>query len=182
MAVKLIANYAKRLGLPGFSSHQFSVSVETEVHDVADIAGESARLYETLQQSVDAQIQATGFVPPHGYGMTGGDHYNEDHSNGHNSADGNGATRNGTNGHRANAERRNGAHTISQKQLDLINKIVRENGVDKGEIEALAVDMFGAGVRALNRMQASNLIDELFDRYGRRQGQPGNGRREGVGV
>ena len=33
MAVKLIANYAKRLGLPGYSSHQFSVSVETELHD-----------------------------------------------------------------------------------------------------------------------------------------------------
>jgi hypothetical protein len=30
-AVKLIANYSKRLGLPGYSSHQFSVSVETEL-------------------------------------------------------------------------------------------------------------------------------------------------------
>jgi len=30
MAIKLIANYSKRLGLPGYSSHQFSVSVETE--------------------------------------------------------------------------------------------------------------------------------------------------------
>lgn len=30
MAIKLIANYSKRLGLPGYSSHQFSVSVETD--------------------------------------------------------------------------------------------------------------------------------------------------------
>lgn len=30
MAIKLIANFSKRLGLPGYSSHQFSVSVETE--------------------------------------------------------------------------------------------------------------------------------------------------------
>ena len=30
MALKLIANYSKRLGLPGYSSHQFSVCVETE--------------------------------------------------------------------------------------------------------------------------------------------------------
>ena len=27
MAVKLIGTYAKKLGLPGYSSHQFSVSV-----------------------------------------------------------------------------------------------------------------------------------------------------------
>jgi len=31
----LIANYAKRLGLPGYSSHQFSVSVEAELMDLA---------------------------------------------------------------------------------------------------------------------------------------------------
>ena len=54
MAIKLIANYAKRLGLPGYSSHQFSVSVETEVQDVSNIAAESSKLYETLQKSVDA--------------------------------------------------------------------------------------------------------------------------------
>ncbi len=31
MAIKLIANYSKRLGLPGYSSHQFEVSIETEI-------------------------------------------------------------------------------------------------------------------------------------------------------
>ena len=61
--IKLIANYSKRLGLPGYSSHQFSVSCETEITNVSDVAAESARLYETLQQSVDEQIQTTGFVP-----------------------------------------------------------------------------------------------------------------------
>ena len=71
MAVKLIANYAKRLGLPGYSSHQFSVSVETELNNVTDIAGESVRLYETLQKTVDEQMQQTGFVPPDGYGLNG---------------------------------------------------------------------------------------------------------------
>ena len=34
MAIKLVANYSKRLGLPGYSSHQFSVSVETELRDL----------------------------------------------------------------------------------------------------------------------------------------------------
>ena len=71
MAVKLITNYAKRLGLPGYSSHQFSVSVETELPNLANVRQESARLYESLQEVVDQQIQKTGFVPPDGYGMNG---------------------------------------------------------------------------------------------------------------
>ena len=65
MAIKLITNYSKRLGLPGFSSHQFSVSVETELVATDDVAGESRRLYELLQSNVDEQIEHTGFVPPH---------------------------------------------------------------------------------------------------------------------
>ena len=69
MAVKLITNYAKRLGLPGYSSHQFSVSIETELPNLDSVAQDSARLYESLQEVVDQQIQKTGFVPPNGYGM-----------------------------------------------------------------------------------------------------------------
>jgi len=149
MAVKLIANYAKRLGLPGYSSHQFSVSVETELHDVENVAGESERLYALLQQSVDKQIQQTGFVPPDGYGMQNGQQ---------------------TNG---GQHRRNEPAGISERQLDLINKIVRENNLNKNEVEDLSVQMFNNGVRALDRMQASNLIDELFEKYGKR----GNGRK-----
>ena len=69
MAVKLIANYAKRLGLPGYSSHQFSVSIETELQNLDNVRQASARLYESLQEAVDQQIQQTGFVPPDGYGI-----------------------------------------------------------------------------------------------------------------
>ena len=154
--VKLIANYAKRLGLPGYSSHQFSVSVETELQNVTDVAGESARLYESLQKAVDDQMQQTGFVPPDGYGMKEGEH------------------RNGTPGER----QQNGDAGISDKQLDLINRIVRENNANKSEIENIAVEMFGGGVRTLNRMQASNFIDELFAKYPRRNGN-GNGNGQG---
>ena len=71
MSVKLITNYAKRLGLPGYSSHQFSVSIETELPNLDNVRHESARLYESLQEVVDQQIQKTGFVPPDGYGMDG---------------------------------------------------------------------------------------------------------------
>ncbi len=73
MALKLIASYSKRLGLPGFSSHQFSVCVETEVNTTDDIAQEAERLYNKLQSNIDEQIQQTGFVPPIDYGMASAD-------------------------------------------------------------------------------------------------------------
>ena len=69
MAIKLSAAYSKKAGLPGYSSHSFSVSIETELQDLDNVAQQSARLYDVLQDAVDQQIQKTGFVPPDGYGM-----------------------------------------------------------------------------------------------------------------
>ena len=51
MAVKLITNYAKRLGLPGYSSHQFLVSVETELPSLDNVRQESARLLRIAAES-----------------------------------------------------------------------------------------------------------------------------------
>ena len=165
MAVKLIANYAKRLGLPGYSSHQFSVSIETELQNVADVAGESERLYSSLQKAVDAQMQQTGFVPPEGYGMNG-------HTNGNGQANGNG---NGQQQRQA-PQRDSG---ISPKQLELINTIVTDNNANKAEIDALCVELFGGGVRTLDRTQASAFIDELFIKFGRnRRNGRGNQQRQ----
>src|SRR5260221_10553136 len=63
MAILLEANYSKKLGLPGYSSHQYSVTVKTEVTDPNLVQTESNRLYELLQSCVDSQIQKTGFLP-----------------------------------------------------------------------------------------------------------------------
>jgi hypothetical protein len=41
MALKLMANYSKRLGLPGYSSHQLFVSVKTQITNVNDVREES---------------------------------------------------------------------------------------------------------------------------------------------
>jgi len=70
MAVKLVANYSKRLGLPGYSSHQFSVTVESELHNTDNVSAEAERLYKTLQSAVDREMQSTGFVPGGEYGST----------------------------------------------------------------------------------------------------------------
>jgi len=154
MALKLTANYSKRLGLPGYSSHQFSVSVETEISNINDVAGESTRLYQSLQQSVDDEIQHTGFVPDEGYGKG-----TRPTTNG--STNGNGHS----NGHTANGE----AWACSEKQQELILKLVDEHQLDKGQVDDTSREMFGIGVRELNKLQASGLIDRILDEHGGRK-------------
>ena len=63
MAITLEANYQKRLGLPNYSSHAYSVTVRTEVSDRSKIEAASAHLYQQLQEAVDKEIQHPGFLP-----------------------------------------------------------------------------------------------------------------------
>ena len=63
MALVLEANYSKKLGLPSYSSHQYSVTVRTELSDLGQVSTESTRLYALLQSNVDQEIQKTGFLP-----------------------------------------------------------------------------------------------------------------------
>jgi len=159
MAIKLIANYSKRLGLPGYSSHQFSVSVETELVTTDDVAAESERLYARLQSTVDEQMLKTGFVPPGTYGM-------EDNN-------GSDAPAPGTVTHIHD----NGRWKCSDKQKDLILRLVDEHSLDKNEVDHLAHQRFGKGVKQLSKLEASGLIDELLDTYGgnsRPHGSNGN--------
>jgi hypothetical protein len=159
MAVVLQITYQKKLGLPNYSSHSVSVSVQVEVGDLNQVADENARLYQLLQASVDKEIQMVGYLPDATkYGM-----------NGHSNGNGNGSRHD--NGHQRQV---NGDAGISEKQIDLINRIVKEHNVNKSEIDGMSVEMFGGGVRTLNRMQASNLIDELFEKYPRQNGGRGN--------
>jgi hypothetical protein len=157
MAIKLIANYSKRLGLPGYSSHQFSVSVETELMTTDDVAEQSARIYQLLQTNVDEQILHTGFVPPTTYGMEDAPVPINSNSN--------------SNGRAPNGDR----WKCSDKQKDLILKLVEEHSLDKDEVDHLARQRFGKGVRMLNKVEASGLIDELLDTYGGKQRQDDSG-------
>ena len=159
MAVKLISNYAKRLGLPGYSSHQFSVSVETELTDLDQAEGEIARLYGLLQDAVDREIQETGFIPGQDYGEVSTTQPASSH---------NGNRTNGANGQSSQV------WSCSDKQRDLILKLVDENGLDRDHVEQLANDRFGVGVKTLNRLQASGLIAELLETTSKGGGN-GNG-------
>jgi len=143
----LESNYSKKIGLPGYSSHQFSITLKTEIADLAQVQTESDRLYQLLQQSVDASIKEVGFLPTEVPIQT---------------RNGNG------NGHH------NDTWECSDKQKALILKIVEEHHLDKKEIEALAQDRFGKGVKALNKLEASQIIEILLQQHGDNQG---NGRR-----
>ena len=56
----------------------------------------------------------------------------------------------------------------SPKQRDLILKIIAEDGLVRANIDGLAQQRFGVGLTSLNKLQASGLIDELFESYGSR--------------
>lgn len=166
MAIKLITNYSKRLGLPGFSSHQFSVSVETELVSIQDIPAEAERLYQTLQSNVDEQIQQTGFVPDHDYGMAPAPRAPQP-SSGEEPASASSPSPESSSG----PWKRGPAWKCSDKQRDLILKLVEEHQLDKNSVETLARERFGKGVRLLNKVEASGLIDELLETHGGARGQ-----------
>lgn len=147
MAIILQMTYSKKLGLPNYSSHQCSVSLQAEIADVSQIAGESKRLYALMQESVDREMQEVGYLPD---ATTYGMHHSESEAGSERKAD------------RSEA----GVWRCSDKQRQLIEKIVAEKELDKRDVEDLALERFGVGVKELNRLQASGLIDELLERNG----------------
>ncbi len=157
--ILLEANYSKKIGLPGYSSHQFSVSLKTELADVTQLPAECARLYARLQQSVDSSIQKIGYLPI-AFAV----------ENGHLPSNGNGAVK--INGQGTALE--NDHWNCTDKQQELILKITDEHKLNKSKVEQLAQDRFGKSVRVLNKLEASGLIDELLAQTG--QSKPRNAR------
>ena len=153
MAIVIEANYSKKLGLPAYSSHSYSVTIRSEVADLSQVERESAKLCAILQGSVDREIQEVGFIPE-------------------------------ANGHGSTVPRASSGHTThsagdqwacSDKQRDLILKIVDEHRLDKQEVEGLAKEMFQKPVKSLNKLEASGLIENLLEKYGPKKTN-GNGR------
>lgn len=63
MPLILEANYSKKIGLPGYSSHQFMVTLRTEITDLSTVQADSDRLYGLLQTAVDTSLQKIGWLP-----------------------------------------------------------------------------------------------------------------------
>lgn len=164
MAIVLEANYSKKLGLPNYSSHQYSVTVRTEVSDLSQVETASSQLYQQLQEAVDRDIQHTGFLP--GVESDGGPHQTDSFQR----------------GGRQSATRHNPADPSSEwkcsdKQRGLIEKLMDEHKIPFAELDELARHRFRCGLKQLNKMSASGLIDELFNTYRSKSGFQKGGRR-----
>jgi hypothetical protein len=144
----LECNYSKKVGLPGYSSHQFMVTLRTEVSDLNNVQAESERLYGLLQNAVDSSLQRVGWLPEAQAKNGNG------HGNGHGQSKG-----------------RQEQWQCSDKQRDLLLNLTAEHRLDKSAVEQLAQERFGKGVRSLNKLEMSGLLDELIEQTG------GNGRR-----
>ena len=183
MALILTSDYSKKLGLPGFSSHQFSVSIQTELTDLDRVPGEVARLYHLLQQAVDREIQQTGFVPADGYGETqrslpttnGNGH--SGHPNGNGNDNGNRHV-NGSLPRRGTAPvNGNGPWQCSDKQRRLLTDLSRELQLSEDDLNERALRLFQRPARQLNKLSASGLITDLLgEAEGLRQANGGNGK------
>jgi hypothetical protein len=154
MSVFLEINYSKKVGLPNYSSHSHSVTVRTELADLSRLEQTNAELYARLQSAVDSQIVNAGHLPPAEPART-------------------------TNPPAAAAKPTGDSWACSPRQKELINKMISEHQLNPADIEKLASDRFKTGLRQLNKVQASSLIDELIETHGNRQ--QGRGQRTYAG-
>jgi hypothetical protein len=69
----------------------------------------------------------------------------------------------------------------SERQRDLILKIVNEHQLDKAQLDDLARQRYGVGVKQLNKLQASGLIDELLETHGSAGSGKGRSQAQGQG-
>ena len=152
------ANYSKKLGLPGYSSHQYSLTLRAEISDLSQVSAKSQELHALMQSCVDREIQRTGFLSGEVVPIV------KINGNGH------------ANGHKPELD----AWSCSDKQRDLILKITDEHKLDKAPVEQLALDRFDKGVKQLNKLEASGLIEELLEQTG--QSKPRNARFQKAGV
>ena len=155
MAIILETNYAKKIGLRNYSSHQYSVTVRTEVSDLSKIEAASAHLYQQLQEAVDKEIQNSGFLP--------GDEGQQPRK----------VVPFNRGGAGTSPAPRNNASPASEwgcsdKQKALILKLMKENDISFESVDELARHRFNCDLKDLHKIGASSIIDEIIDRTSKR--------------
>ena len=142
MPVIITACVSKKVGQANYGSAGYSLTVQSEVSNLDQVREESRRLYNLLNESVNSELS-------------------------------------GENNHEKRAEwptivRNNAPQEqqwkASEKQRDLILKVIEDNNLDRSDIEDLAGEMFGTNsLPELNRLQASGLMDEMLTRWGKKK-------------
>ena len=138
MAILLQFDYGKKLGLPGYSSHNFGVSMKAEVNDPEEIPQEAERAYGILQEAVDKQMENPGFVPsPNGKTEIKEPEVDPDRWN------------------------------CTERQKGLLLTILDRNGLEPIVVEDLSREIHGRSMADLGKMQVSAVIGEVLDRWGK---------------
>ena len=148
MALKIMATVSKKVGKPNYGSEGFTLTVESEVTNIDQVKEESHRLYLLLSDAVSQELagSSTDTAPKNAEWPT--------------------IVRNTPQ-----------EYKCSEKQRDLILKIISENEVDRGDVESLSLEMFGnSDLKSLNKLQASGLIDEMLNRWGKKPSRGTNPR------
>lgn len=77
----------------------------------------------------------------------------------------------GSNGHFHSNNGNGDSWNCTDGQRGFILRIVNENQIDKQEVEDLSQQLYQLGVKQLNKMQASQLIEELLAKAGKPSGR-----------
>ena len=142
MATILNVTYGKKLGLPNYSSHQCAINIQVEIASIDRVHKTAKRLYALAQGVVDRELKRVGFLPePGSYGVSE-PRLNEPRTFKQPSA---------------SASRR------TAKQWKLIQEIANQGGVGQDELTNLAKERFDSTLECLSRLQASALINELYE-------------------
>lgn len=171
MPVILQMTYQKKLGLPNYSSHSCAVSLTVEIPDASVAAQKAGELYQLLQTAVDGEIQHVGWMPnAETYGMNRSNGHPSNPNGSRTDHPSNGSNGNGNGNHRAAASSSNNGDrwNMTDGQKGLILRVINENQLNKQDVEDQAHQLFGLGVRELDKMQASQLIEELLEKVGKK--------------
>jgi len=138
MPVIITACVSKKVGQANYGSAGYSLTVQSEVSNLDQVREESRRLYNLLNDSVKSELSGENQEEKRAEWPT--------------------IVRNTPQ-----------KYKCSDKQRDLILKIINENEVDRADVESLSLEMFGnSDLKSLNKLQASGIIDELLQRYGKK--------------
>jgi hypothetical protein len=151
MALTITATVSKKVGKPNYGSEGFTLTVQSEVTNLDQVKEESHRLYLLLSDSVSQELAgaSTDTAPKNAEWPT----------------------------LQRNTAPQQQEWKCSEKQRDLILKIISENEVDRGDVESLSLEMFSnSNLQGLNKLQASGLIDEMLNRWGKKPSRGTNPR------
>jgi hypothetical protein len=127
------------------------VSVSAEVSSLRRLETEAKRVYALLQNSVDEQLKAVGFLPDTTkYGMLVNSEAGQ-----------NGASNNGQHTPAAPVSPIDAAHA-SDKQKALIEKVAKTERFTTDDLDGIAKRLFGSPLAELDRKQTSGFISELL--------------------